>query len=332
MDNGYTPSTVVVDAPIEIDQGQGAGVWRPENYSTGKYYGPQTLRNALQKSLNTVTVRLAQDVGMPLIGEYAKRFGVYDELPNYLSYALGAGETTVMRMVTAYSMFANGGRRVKSTLIDRIQDRYGRTIFKHDARECRGCDAPGGWKNQPEPQLVDRREQVLDSMTAYQITSMMEGVVQAGTATVVKDVGKPIAGKTGTTNDEKDAWFIGFSPDLVVGIYVGYDKPRNLGKGATGGHLAAPIARDFLKLALADKPAIPFKVPAGIKLVRVDAKSGMRAGPGEGGRTILEAFKPGTAPPDNYSVIGVADADGSRPMMAPPDAGNIMRPGTGGLY
>jgi len=332
MDNGYTPSTIVVDAPIEIDQGQGAGVWRPENYSTGKYYGPQTLRQALKRSLNTVTVRLAQDVGMPLIGEYSKRFGVYDELPNYLSYALGAGETTVMRMVTAYSMFANGGRRVKSTLIDRIQDRYGRTIFRHDARECRGCDAPGGWKNQPEPQLVDRREQVLDAMTAYQITSMMEDVVQGGTATVLKEVGKPIAGKTGTTNDEKDAWFIGFSPDVVVGIYVGYDKPRALGKGATGGHLAAPIAKDFLKLALADKPAVPFKVPAGIKLIRVDAKSGMRSGPGGGG--ILEAFKPGTAPPDNYSVIGVADADGGRdrPMMAPPDAGSIMRPGTGGLW
>jgi len=177
-------------------RGRGPASGVRKNYSTGKYYGPQTLRNALQKSLNTVTVRLAQDVGMPLIGEYAKRFGVYDELPNYLSYALGAGETTVMRMVTAYSMFANGGRRVKSTLIDRIQDRYGRTIFKHDARECRGCDAPDGWKNQPEPQLVDRREQVLDAMTAYQITSMMEGVVQAGTATVVKEVGKPIAGKT----------------------------------------------------------------------------------------------------------------------------------------
>ncbi|MCG6203529.1 penicillin-binding protein 1A [Rhodopseudomonas sp. HC1] len=331
MDNGYTPSTVVIDAPIEIDQGQGVGVWRPENYSTGKYYGPTTLRNALQRSLNTVTVRLAQDIGMPLIGEYAKRFGVYDELPNYLSYALGAGETTVMRMVTAYSMFANGGRRVKATLIDRIQDRYGRTIFKHDARECRGCEAPEGWKNQPEPQLVDRREQVLDPMTAYQITSMMEGVVQAGTATVVREVGKPIAGKTGTTNDEKDAWFIGFSPDLVVGIYFGYDKPRNLGRGATGGHLAAPVAKDFFKLALADKPAVPFRVPAGIKLIRVDAKSGMRAGPGDG-RTILEAFKPGTAPPDNYSVIGVADADGRQQQMAPPDDRGFFRPGTGGLY
>ncbi|MFC0242691.1 penicillin-binding protein 1A [Rhodopseudomonas telluris] len=333
MDNGYTPSTVVIDAPIEIDQGQGVGVWRPENYSTGKYYGPTTLRNALQRSLNTVTVRLAQDIGMPLIGEYAKRFGVYDELPNYLSYALGAGETTVMRMVTAYSMFANGGRRVKATLIDRIQDRYGHTIFKHDQRECRGCDAPEGWKNQPEPQLVDRREQVLDPMTAYQITSMMEGVVQAGTATVLREVGKPIAGKTGTTNDEKDAWFIGFSPDLVVGIYFGYDKPRNLGRGATGGHLAAPVAKDFFKLALADKPAVPFRVPAGIKLIRVDAKSGMRAGPGDGGRTILEAFKPGTAPPDNYAVIGVADADGRQQQPAPPpDDRGFFRPGTGGLY
>src|ERR1700745_3448829 len=230
LDNGYTPSTVVVDAPIEIDQGQGGGVCRRENYSSGKYKGPTTLRNALRLSLNTVTVRLAQDIGMPLIGEYARRFGVYDELPNYLSYALGAGETTALRMVTAYSMIANGGRRVKPTLIDRIQDRYGRTIFKHDTRECRGCDAPGGWKNQPEPQLVDHREQVLDVMKAYQITSMMEGVVQGGTANVVREVGKPIAGKTGTTNEAKDVWFVGFSPDLVVGIYMGYDKPRPLGR------------------------------------------------------------------------------------------------------
>lgn len=337
LDNGYTPSTVVLDAPIEIDQGQGAGVWRPENFSSNKYQGPVTLRNALRQSLNTVTVRLAQDIGMPLIGEYARRFGVYDELPNYLSYALGAGETTAMRMVTAYSMLANGGRRVKPTLIDRIQDRYGHTIFKHDQRECRGCDAPGGWKNQNEPQLIDRREQVLDSMTAYQITELMEGVVQAGTATVVKEVGKPIAGKTGTTNEAKDAWFVGFSPDVAVAIYMGYDKPRPLGKGnaATGGHLAAPIARDFLKLALADKPAVPFKVPAGIKLIRVVSKTGMRAGPGETGGTILEAFKPGTAPPDNYSVIGVADADGRGGMPSSqqqPDPGFLIRPGTGGLW
>ena len=324
IDTGWTPSSVEIDGPIEIDQGQGGGVWRPENFSVGKYLGPTTLRNALRLSLNTVTVRLAQDIGMPLIGEYAKRFGVYDELPNYLSYALGAGETTVMRMVTAYSMIDNAGGRVRPTLIDRIQDRYGHTIFKHDTRECRGCDAPEGWKNQPEPQLVDRREQVLDPLTAYQITSMMEGVVQGGTAMALREVGKPIAGKTGTSNEAKDLWFVGFSPDLVVGLYVGYDKPRSLGRNAQAGHTAAPIARDFMKLALADKPAIPFKIPAGIKLVRVDPKTGLRAGPGDA-KTILEAFKPGTAPSDNYSAIGVADADG-RTLTQDGDR-NLFQPG-----
>jgi len=331
LDNGYTPSSIIVDAPIEIDQGSG-NVWRPENYSAGKYYGPQTLRFGLEHSVNNMTVRLAQDIGMPIIGEYAKRFGVYDELPNYLSYSLGAGETTVIRMVTAYSMIANGGKRVKATLIDRIQDRFGHTIYKHDQRECRGCDAPEGWHNQPEPTLIDRREQVLDPMTAYQITSMMEGVVQRGTATIVREVGKPIAGKTGTTNEEKDAWFIGFSPDVVVGLYIGYDKPKPLGRGGTGGHLAAPIAKDFLKVALTDKPAVPFRVPAGIKLVRVDLKSGMRAGPGDSGRTILEAFKPGTAPPDNYAAIGMADGNGQVLTVSPDADRAIMRPGTGGLY
>ena len=332
IDNGYTPSTVLMDAPIEIDQGQGAGVWRPENFSVGKYWGPTTLRNALKHSLNTVTVRLAQDIGMPLISEYATLISVGERpLPNYLSYALGTGETTVMRMVTAYSMIANGGRRVKPTLIDRIQDRYGKTIFKHDTRECRGCDAPGGWNNQPEPQLTDRREQVLDPMTAYQITSMMEGVVQGGTAIAMRDVGKPIAGKTGTTNDAKDLWFVGFSPDLVVGLYVGYDNPRSLGRAAQAGHTAVPIARDFMKLALADKPAVPFKIPADIRLVWVDAKSGLRAAPGQTTGTILEAFKPGTAPPGNYAVNSDADSEDRSPLWSPDADRAIMRPGTGGL-
>jgi penicillin-binding protein 1A len=326
LDNGYTPSTVVLDAPIEIDTG--TGIWAPENY-TKKYYGPSTLRFGIEQSRNVMTVRLAQDVGMPLIGEYARRFGIYDSLPPYLSFALGAGETTLLRMVGAYAMFDNGGRKIQPTLIDRIQDRYGRTVYKHDARECRGCDADK-WANQPEPALVDKRERVLDPMTAYQITSMMEGVVQRGTATVVKEVGKPIAGKTGTTNDEKDAWFIGFSPDLVVGVYLGYDKPRHLGKGMTGGVLAAPVVRDFMKIALADKAAVPFRVPAGIKLIRIDPKTGMRAGPGDQ-RVILEAFKPGTAPPDNYSIIGVTDADG-RPLGVSPEAERAVRTGTGGLY
>jgi penicillin-binding protein 1A len=367
LDNGYTPSTVVMDAPIEVDQGPGLPPWRPENYSTGKYYGPQTLRFGIEHSRNVMTVRLAQDVGMPLIGEYAKRFGVYDDLPNFLSYALGAGETTVLRMTAAYSMFANGGKRIKPTLIDRIQDRYGRTLYRHDQRECRGCIADK-WTSQPEPILLDRREQVLDPMTAYQITSMLEGVVQRGTGTVVREVGKPVAGKTGTTNDEKDVWFIGFSPDLAVGVFVGYDKPRHLGRGATGGHIAAPIVRDFMKVALAEKPAVPFRVPPGIKLIRIDARTGMRAGPGAQGKMILEAFKPGTAPPDSYSIIGVSDTfdgrapyddryDGrvpydprsypydprvegrpydprfeGRPMTVSPEADRAIRSGTGGLY
>jgi len=262
---------------------------------------------------------------MPLIGEYAKRFGVYDSLPNYLSYSLGAGETTVLRMVTAYSMFANGGKRVTSTLIDRIQDRYGRTIYKHDQRECRACDAKK-WENQPEPGLIDRREQVLDPLTVYQITSIMEGVIQRGTATAVKEVGKPIAGKTGTTNDEKDAWFIGFTPDLAVGVYMGYDKPRHLGRNATGGHLSAPIAKDFFKAALADKPAMPFRVPPGIKRIRVDPKTGQRAGPGTQS-AILEAFKPGTAPPDNNTLVGMGD---SGTTGVSPEADSAVR--RGGLY
>jgi penicillin-binding protein 1A len=337
LDNGYTPSSVVLDAPIEIEQGPGLAAWRPENYE-GKYYGPQTLRFGLEHSRNVMTVRLAQDVGMPLIAEYAKRFGVYDDLPPYLSFALGAGETTVLRMTAAYSMFANGGKRIKPTLIDRIQDRYGHTIFRHDQRECRGCNAEQ-WAKQPEPILVDRREQVLDPMTAFQITWMLKGVVERGTAAeAFKDIGRPVAGKTGTTNDEKDAWFIGYTPDLTVGVYIGYDKPKHLARGATGGHLAAPIVKDFMKTALADKPGVDFAPPPGIKLIRVDARSGLRPSPGASGRVILEAFKPGTAPPDGYSIVGFSDADG-RPIRSDfpgggvsPESDRAIRSGTGGLY
>jgi penicillin-binding protein 1A len=326
LDNGYTPSSIVLDAPIEVDTG--SGIWRPENYEKN-FYGPSTLRFGIEHSRNVMTVRLAQDIGMPMIGEYAKRFGVYDNLPPYLSFALGAGETTLMRMVGAYAMFDNGGRKIQPTLIDRIQDRYGRTIYKHDQRECRGCDAQK-WTSQNEPTLVDRRERVIDPMTAYQITSIMQGVPIRGTAAAsgIKDLGKPIAGKTGTTNDEKDVWFIGFSPDLVVGVFMGYDKPRTISDRATGGALAAPIFRDFMKVALADKPAVPFQPPTGIKLIRVNVKTGMRASPGDA-QVILEAFKPGTAPPDGASVVGVLDPEG-RPLTVSPEADRAV--GRGGLY
>jgi len=314
LDNGYTPSSIVLDAPIEIDVGNGE-IWRPENYGGAVNIAPHTLRYGIEHSKNQMTVRLAKDIGMPLIAEYSKRFGVYDDMLPVLAMSLGAGETTVMRMTTAYSMLANGGRRIKPTLIDRIQDRWGRTLYRHDERICEGCDAPQ-WAGQPEPRLIDKREQVLDPLTAYQITTIMEGVVLRGTATVIREVGKHLAGKTGTTNDSKDVWFVGFSPDLAVGVFMGYDRPRSLGDTATAGVYAAPIFRDFMKLALKDKPDTPFRVPPGIKLISIDPKSGLRSN-GQG--SILEAFKPGTAPPDSAAAF-----DPNRP----PEAGA----GAGGLY
>jgi len=330
LDNGYTPTSLVLDAPIEVDQGGPNGVWRPENYSKEKYAGPATLRFGIEQSRNLMTVRLAQDVGMPLITEYARRFGIYDNLPPYLSYSLGAGETTVMRMVTGYAMLANGGRRVTATLIDRVQDRFGKTIYRHDQRECVGCDAQA-WTNQPEPGMIDRRERVLDPMTTYQITEIMKGVIDRGTAASAfadlrRTMNINIAGKTGTTNDSKDAWFVGFTRDLVVGVYLGYDKPRQLGRGAdaTGGHLAAPVAKDVFKAALANRPSMPFQPPVGIKLIAVDPKTGMRPAPGTTG--ITEAFKPGTGPND----WGTGDVVGNTSTGVSPDADRAVR--GGGLY
>ncbi|PLW77713.1 penicillin-binding protein 1A [Cohaesibacter celericrescens] len=328
LDNGYSPSSVVMDAPIEIQQGGGQGLWKPQNYG-GKFYGPSTLRLGIEKSRNVMTVRLAKDMGMPLVAEYAQRFGIYDDLMPVLSMALGAGETTVMRMATAYSMLANGGRRITPTFVDRVQDRYGKTIYRHDARICQDCNVQS-WNYQDVPVIVDNREQVLDPMTAYQITSMMEGVVLRGTAPIVREVGKPIAGKTGTTNDERDAWFVGYSPDLVVGVYVGYDRPRPMGRAASGGHLAAPIFTEFMKVALKDHPKKPFPVPEGLQLIPIDRRTGLRASASSDGGVILEAFKPGTTPPDSYSVIGFTE-DMGRPVSAQ-EAEQALTQGTGGLY
>ncbi|MDD7908481.1 penicillin-binding protein 1A [Pseudovibrio exalbescens] len=328
LDNGYTPSSVVLDAPVEIEQGPGLGVWRPQNYG-GKFYGPSTLRTGIELSRNVMTVRLAQDMTMDLVAQYAKSFGIYDNMMPVLSMSLGAGETTLMRMTNAYSMIANGGRRVQPTLIDRIQDRYGRNIYRSDQLVCDAC-AVSDWTNQEEPELIDTRERVLDPMTAYQITSMMEGVVQRGTATSVKAVGRPVAGKTGTTNDEKDAWFVGYTPELTVGVYVGYDTPRRMGRGATGGQIAAPIFTAFMKDALANTPPMEFKLPAGLQLIPINRRTGLRANAGEPG-TILEAFKPGTVPPDSYSVIGFEDEIGTYRTLSP-SAVEAVTVGTGGLY
>jgi len=306
IDNGYKPTSIVLDAPIEIEQGPGQDIWKPENYEKEKSAGPSTLRVGIEKSRNQMTVRLAQDMGMPLITEYARRFGIYDDLMPVLSMSLGAGETTLLRMATAYCMIANGGKAVRPTLIDRIQDRWGKSVWRHDARQCPGCAADGWGAGQGEPEIADDRKQIIDPHTAYQMTSIMEGVIQRGTATSLKALNRPLAGKTGTTNEEKDTWFIGYTPDLVVGVFVGYDTPKPLGKGNTGGHVAAPIFGEFMKLALADTPAIPFRIPPGIKLVRVNAHTGLRAAPGDTA-AIMEAFKPDEEPDDAYSVIGFSD-------------------------
>ena len=328
LDNGYTPSSVIMDAPLEISQGPGLGTWRPQNYG-GKFYGPSTLRTGIERSRNVMTVRLAQDMGMPLVAEYSKRFGIYDNMLPVLSMSLGAGETTVLRMPTAYATLANGGRKVRPTLIDRIQDRYGRTIYKHDSRICDGC-TQNAWEGQQEPMLIDDREQVLDPMTAYQITSMMEGVVQRGTATSVRAVERPVAGKTGTTNDEKDAWFMGFTPDLAVGVFVGFDNPKPMGRGATGGQVAAPIFTDFVKKALSAKPPIEFRVPRGLQLISINRSTGGRAAPGSP-NAILEAFKPGMTPNDSYAVIDFQSQLGV-PTAVSPEAQQAVTVGTGGLY
>jgi len=299
LDNGYTPSDLISDDPLTINMGPGQEAWSPSNFESGGG-GSHTLRYGVEHSKNIMTVRLARDIGMPVVTEYARRLGIYDDMLPLLSMSLGAGETTVMRMTAAYSMFVNGGRRIKPTLIDRIQDRTGKTIYRHDTRQCGGCDADDFGGGAP-PKLVDDREQVLDPLTAYQITSILEGVVQRGTGQTIRAVGKPLAGKTGTTNDAKDVWFVGFSPDLAVGVFLGYDKPKSLGATAQAAHYAAPVFRDFMAMALKDKPATPFRVPAGIKLVRVNAATGTRAGGDGGAGTILEAFKPGQSPPAYYA-------------------------------
>lgn len=325
LDNGYTPSSIILDEPIEVDQGNGE-VWRPENYD-GKSTGPHTLRYGIERSKNLMTVRLARDLGMPLVAEYAKRFGIYDDMLPVLAMSLGAGETTVLRMTAAYSMLANGGRRIRPTLIDRIQDRWGATIYKHEERICKDCVSEG-WTSQDEPRLVDKRERVIDPMSAYQMVSIMTGVIQRGTAASLRPLdtalggtsGAPrLAGKTGTTNDAKDVWFVGFSPELAVGVYLGYDKPRSLGTSATAGQYAAPIFGAFMREALAGKPNLTFRVPPGIKFIRVNAATGQRDSSG-----ILEPFKPNTAPPESYS-FGTSVSGGTT-------GGGGVGSTTGGLY
>lgn len=292
LENGFTPASRVLDAPFVVDQGPGLGKWKPANY-TKKFYGPSTLRLGIEKSRNLMTVRLAQFLGMDSIADYARRFGINDDLQPVLSMALGAGETTLMQLTAGYAMLVNGGRRIDPSLIDRIQDRRGRTVMRHDTRLCTDCEVATGWRSQAEPALPDDREQIVDSATAYQMVSMLQGVIQRGTGVRINSVGKPLAGKTGTTNASRDAWFVGFSPDLVVGVYVGFDEPRSLGPREQGASAAAPIFREFMVEALADEPNIPFRIPRSVRLVRIDLETGLPARNGAKS-VVLEAFRPGT--------------------------------------
>ena len=318
LDKGFTPSSLILDAPFVIDQGPGLPKWRPANY-TKKFYGPSTMRLGIEKSRNLMTVRLAQTVGIEAIARYATRFNIVDRLPHQLSMSLGAGETTLLRLTAAYAMLVNGGKKIVPTLIDRIQDRHGKTVFHHDRRVCEKCQATL-WTNQLVPNVPDTREAVADPATAYQMVSMLEGVVQRGTGRRIRDLGKPLAGKTGTTNKALDTWFIGFSPDLAIGVFAGFDTPRSLGWREQGASVSAPIFKDFVKGSLENKPNIPFRIPPGIRLVRVNSVTGQPARPGDK-RVILEAFKPGTVPKGRQMVL-----DGSETAVSTPVAG------TGGLY
>jgi len=362
LEHGFTPASLVLDAPFALDQGGGLGKWKPSNY-TDRFYGPTPLRVGIEKSRNVMTVRLAQYVGMDPIVETAREFGINDNLPPHLSMALGAGETTVMRLTSAYAMLVNGGRKITPTIIDRVQDRTGKTIYRHDQRPCEGCRdvtwtdgavteaaeptplADGGIvptvaAAPAVPEVPDAREQLVDPRHAYQVVSMLEGVVQRGTGVKIREVGKPLAGKTGTTNDSLDVWFVGFSPDLAVGVFVGYDQPRSLGARESGSSIAVPIFRDFMMGALKDEPATPFRMPPGLRQVRIDPETGRPASPGDR-RAIWEAFIPGTEPRGGEGVLDGGD-DGSVWLPANGDA--VQQPGlpqarqpsvgtgTGGVY
>ena len=293
LENGFTPSTLVLDAPFVIEQGEGQKTWKPENY--GKiFYGPSTLRKGLEKSRNLMTVRIAEQLGFDNISNIINKFGIYNDVPELLSVSLGSAETTLIQLTNAYCSFVNGGKKVNPIFIDRIQNRRGKTIFNADKRKCMGCEEISYLKD-AIPIIEDNRKQIISPETAYQITSMMEGVIKRGTGRKLRDLDLILAGKTGTTNKNMDAWFLGFTSKIVIGVYVGYDEPKTLGKFETGAKVALPIFKNFVKNVVKKKDALPFKVPRNINLVMVDAETGLQ--PDSKTKNIIyESFKSG----DNF--------------------------------
>ena len=288
LENGFTPSTLILDAPFVIEQGKGLKTWKPENYGK-KFYGPSTLRTGIEKSRNLMTVRVAQKVGFDQISKITNNFGIYNDVPELLSVSLGAAETTLVKLTNAYCTFVNGGKKVIPIFIDRIQDRRGKTIFNADKRKCIGCEEISYLKEEI-PTIEDNRDQIISTETAYQITSMMEGVIKRGTGRKLRNLNLPLAGKTGTTNKNMDAWFLGFTSKLVIGVYVGFDEPKSLGKYETGAKAALPIFKKFVKNVIKKRDALPFKVPETINLVMVDAETGLPPN-GKTKKIIYESFK-----------------------------------------
>lgn len=276
LEKGLSPATLISDGPLEFYAGPGQGMWRPKNYSED-HLGNIPMSVALEKSRNLVTIRLAQNVGMPKVAEFAKKFNVKDNLAPHLANSLGSAETTLQRLTAGYAIFANGGKKVTPSLIDRVQDRKGETVYRHEERRCAQCDNRTPWRAAlPVPDIQDDAETIISPGVAYQMTQLLEGVVQRGTAMSLKELDTPMAGKTGTTNESRDTWFIGFTPDLVAGVFVGFDEPKSLGAKATGATVALPIFKGFMKQALKDQPPVPFRIPPDVRLILVNSKSGMR--------------------------------------------------------
>ncbi len=327
MEQGFTPATLVMDAPMVYDQGPGLDKWRPKNYNDD-FLGPTPLRIGIEKSRNLMTIRLASYIGMDKVVDTASRFDVITNMRPLLSMSVGAGETTLMRMVNAYSSFVNGGKKVSPRFIDRIQDRDGKTIFVHDRIDCINCGPLIAWEGQKTPVIADTREQIADPRHLYQVLSMMEGAVKRGTGISMSSLGRPIAGKTGTTNESKDTWFIGLTPDMIVGAYVGFDEPKPMGDKETGSRVALPIVKEFMGNALKDVSPLPFRMPKGIRLVEVNARTGARAKLGDE-RKVLDAFLFGNEPGKESTMFNGVDIG---PVSDFNNAGEGAETGLGGIY
>ena len=313
----------MLDAPFSYDPGYGQPIWSPKNYG-GDYLGPTTVRRGLELSRNLMTVRMAQQVGMKKVVEVAKEFGVSDNMGAYLPMALGSGETTLLRMTMAYAMLANGALEITPSLVDRVQDRNGKTVYHHEPRTCTGCGEATG-KTLVPPEIVDPRKPFHDPASVYQVVHMMLGVTTRGTAGQLAALGRPIAGKTGTTNDSRDNWFLGSTPDITVGIFVGFDEPRTLGHGnlETGGGNAVPIYETIAKQIFKDKAPTPFRIPPGLRMVKYTYEGG----------TIDEVFKPGTEPGSegfNQTMLDGSGADSGIDAGGSQQAGGGRRPGLSG--